>query len=431
MANAADLKNLSDLINLSIGISGMTLTLLGVLVAILYRPLDWVTRRYFLCFFSILVLYTSTIFITQVVGDRPDTRLVLKISLFLESLASSVLMPVLTVYLLHLCGESWRKSRLFRVILGMWLVYAALLIYTQFSETIYYYDPEGIYHRGPLYPLLLVPPVLIMAVNLAGLWRRRVWLNQKQYTALLIYLLLPAVGMVMQIFFYGILSIALCTVAAALVMLVFLLVDQQEQFIRQTEENAQKEFDIRILQMRPHFIYNALTSIYYITEADTEKGLGVLRDFAIYLRRVFDNVTQRKPIPFKEELEHTRAYLSVETVRFEGQLKVVLDTPHTDFLLPPLTLQPIVENAVKHGMDPETELLTVIIRTRAVNGGSEITVENDGADFVPMLEGEEGVGLASTGVRLRRMCGGNLKIAPRDGGGTIVTMWIPDEKRGK
>lgn len=420
--------NGTHLINLSIGISGMTMTALGLLATAFYRPIDRVTRRYFSWFFSILIVYTATIFVTQVVGDRPETRLILKIGLFVESLSSSMLMPALTVYLLHLCGEDWRRSRLLRLTLGIWLAYAALLVYTQFSQAIYYYDPAGIYHRGPLYPLLLVPPVLIMAVNLAGLWRRRVWLTRKQHTALMVYLLVPAAGMLVQMFFYGVLAIALGTVVAALVMLVFLLGDQQEQFIRQTEENAQKEFDIRILQMRPHFIYNALTSIYYITEADTEKGLGVLRDFTTYLRRVFSNVTLREPIPFEEELEHTRAYLSVEQARFEGQLAVVLDTPHTGFRMPPLTLQPIVENAVKHGMDPETELLTLVIRTRAAEDGSEITVENDGAEFVSISEGDEGggVGLASTEARLRRMCGGSLKIAPRKGGGAVVTVWIPN-----
>ena len=415
-----------DILNLSIGISGMTMTALSLLVTVFYRPLDRATRQYFAWFFSILVVYTASIFVTQVVGSSAETRLTQKVGLFLESLSSSLLMPALTVYLLHLCGEDWRRSRLLRVTVGIWLAYVILLVYTQFSETIYYYDPAGVYHRGPMYPLLLIPPVLIMAVNLVALWRRRVWLTRKQHTALLVYLLVPAAGMLVQMFFYGPLTIAIGTVVAALVMLVSLLSDQQEQFVRQVEENAQKEFDIRILQMRPHFIYNALTSIYYITEADPEKGRGVLRDFTVYLRRMFDNVTRREPIPFPEELEHTLAYLSVEQARFEGQLAVVLDAPHTGFRLPPLTLQPVVENAVKHGMDPETELLTIVIRTRAASGGSEITVENDGADFTPPLEGEEGVGLASTEARLRRMCGGSLKIVPRDGGGTVVTLWIPD-----
>ena len=181
--------------------------------------------------------------------------------------------------------------------------------------------------------------------------------------------------------------------------------------------------------MRPHFIYNAMTSIYYITEENPQKGLKVIRDFTVYLRKVFNSVTKREPIPFEEELEHTRAYLSVEQARFEDKLAVTFDTPHTDFRLPPLTLQPIVENAVKHGMDPEIDRMSVVIRTRSLDGGSEIVVENDGTDFIPITDGAEGVGLGSTRDRVARMCGGRRDIAPRDGGGAVVTLWIPEYER--
>lgn len=222
------------------------------------------------------------------------------------------------------------------------------------------------------------------------------------------------------------LTIAIGTVVSALVMFLVLLSDQQEIFVRQTEENARKEFDIRILQMRPHFIYNALASIYYITQGNPKQGLKVILDFTIYLRKVFNSVTKREPIPFEEELEHTRAYLAVEQARFEDKLNVVFDTPYTDFCLPPLTLQPIVENAVKHGMDPEIDQLTVIIRTRKTQGGSEIIVEDDGADFLPPDDAEAGVGLTSTRLRLERMCKGTLNISLREGGGAVATLRIPD-----
>ena len=416
----------ADLVNLSIGISGLTLSVLGLLVTAFYRPLDRLTRWYCACVFAILVVFTATITADQVLNFPPEMRFVLKAGLLLESLLPSLLMPIFAIYLLQLCGENWRSSGLFRAVMGIWLIYVILLSYTQFSDIIYYFDSSGAYHRGPLYPLLLVPTVLAMGLNLWGLWRRRSWLSRKQLTALLVHLLVPMAGMLIQMFLFGVLSVALSTVVAAWVMLVFLLVDQKEQFIRQIEENTRKEFDIRILQMRPHFIYNALTSIYYIIDEDPEKGRRVLRDFTAYLRGVFDNVVKRERIPFLEELEHTRAYLSIEKARFEGQLSVVIDTPHTDFRLPPLTLQPIVENAVKHGMDPETELLTIVVRSRAADGGSEITVENDGADFVPASGKEEGLGLANTQLRLQQMCQGTLKIAPREGGGTVVTLWIPD-----
>ena len=349
-------------------------------------------------------------------------------SIFLESLSSSLLMPLLTAYLLHLSGEKWRKSVLLNAVGALWFVYLALLVYTQFSTAIYTIDSAGVYERGPWYPVLLAPPALILALNLWGLFRRWNKLDKKQRIALLVYLVVPLLCTLIQMLFYGLLTIAIGTVASALFLFLFLflLSDQQEIFVRQTEENARKEFDIRILQMRPHFIYNALASIYYITQGSPKKGLKVILDFTIYLRKVFNSVTKREPIPFAEELEHTRAYLAVEQARFEDKLNVVFDTPHTDFFLPPLTLQPIVENAVKHGMDPEIDQMTVTIRTRKTEAGSEIIVEDDGADFVPLDDGEEGVGLTSTRLRLERMCGGTLDISLREGGGATAILHIPN-----
>ena len=415
-----------DFVNLSIGIAGLTMSALGLLVTLIYRPVDHVMRQYFLLFFSLLIVYTGSIFVGQIVAFFENPGLVMRGSVFFESLSSSLLMPLLTAYLLHMSGEKWRKSALFNAIAGLWFVYFALLVYTQFSSGIYTIDSAGVYQRGPWYPVLLVPPALILALNLWGLLRQWNKLHAKQRAALLVYLMVPLLCTVIQMLFYGLLTIAIGTVASALVMFLVLLSDQQEMFVRQTEENACKEFDIRILQMRPHFIYNALASIYYITQDNPKQGLKVILNFSVYLRKVFNSVTKREPIPFEEELEHTRAYLAVEQARFEDKLSVTFDTPHTDFLLPPLTLQPIVENAVKHGMDPEIERLNVTVRTRKTEAGSEITVEDDGADFLPLNDAEEGVGLASTRLRLERMCGGTLNIAPRQGGGAVATLRIPE-----
>ena len=414
-------------VNLSVGIAGLTMTVLGLLVTVGYRPVDHVMRQYFLLFFSLLIVYTGSIFVSQIADHLENPRLVMQGSVFLESLSSSLLMPLLTAYLLHLSGEKWRKSTLFDTIAALWLVYFALLVYTQFSSAIYTIDDAGVYRRGLWYPALLVPPALILALNLWGLFRRKAKLDMKQWAALLVYLVVPLLCTLIQMLFYGLLVIAIGTVASALVMFLFLLSDQQETFIRQAEENARKEFDIHILQMRPHFIYNALASIYYITQENQKEGLKVILDFTIYLRKVFNSVTKREPIPFEEELEHTRAYLAVEQARFEDKLNVIFDTPHTDFRLPPLTLQPIVENAVKHGMDPEIDQMTVIVRTRKVEGGSEIIVEDDGVDFLPTDDAEEGVGLASTRLRLERMCGGTLNFSLREGGGAVATLRIPDQ----
>ncbi len=102
------------------------------------------------------------------------------------------------------------------------------------------------------------------------------------------------------------------------------------------------------------------------------------------------------------------------------------DTPFIRFRLPPLTLQPIAENAVKHGIDPYAGPLHISIRTRQTSDGCEITVENNGAGFDPAANNDEPhIALNNIRQRLQMMCGGELTIAPRNGGGTMVKVTIP------
>ena len=418
-----------DFTNLTVGIAGLTITVLGLLGTLIYRPLDRTTRQFFILVFSLLIVYTGSIFVFQA-ADFLLFPSIKKPSVFLESLSSALIMPVLTAYMLHLSGESWRKSRLFTAVAVLLAVYVVMLVYTQFSSTIYTVDSNGVYQRGPWYPVLLVPIALIMALNLWGLVRRWGKLNKKQRAALLVYMLVPLICTLIQMLFYGLLTIAVGTVLAALVMFVVLLKDQQESFIRQTEENARKEFGIRILQMRPHFIYNTLTSIYCLCRQDAKKAQQAILDFTTYLRRNFTAIVKEEPVPFAEELEHTRAYLAVEQARFQDRLLVEFEISVTMFRLPPLTLQPIVENAVKHGLDPELEPLFISVSTRQTEDGFEITVNDSGPGYTPADDDEPHIALANIRERLKIMCGGELTISGRDCGGTVVTIRIPADTAG-
>ena len=204
-----------------------------------------------------------------------------------------------------------------------------------------------------------------------------------------------------------------------------ILYDQIEQHMSQQREIAHQRASIMVLQMRPHFIYNAMTSIYYLCAKDSKKAQQVTMDFTAYLRKNFTAIASESTVPFSDELEHTRAYLAVEQVQFEDGLLVDYDTPHKEFRLPPLTLQPIVENAVKHGMDPEYAPLHISIRTRETDSGSEITVEDNGPGFAPADDCEPHIALENIRQRLEMMCNGKMTIRPREGGGTVVTVTIP------
>ena len=213
-----------------------------------------------------------------------------------------------------------------------------------------------------------------------------------------------------------------------LAMELMLLVDQGKRYIKQKEEIADQKVRLAVLQMRPHFIYNTMTSIYCLIEQDAPKAQQVTLDFTNYLRKNFTAIAKEETIPFTEELEHTRAYLAVEQVRFKGKLFVEFDMPYTNFRLPPLTLQPIVENAVKHGVDPDLDPLYITVRTREDKQGAEITVEDTGPGFGLNDNNEPHIALGNIRERLEMMCNGELTISEREGGGTVIRIIISNKQ---
>lgn len=110
---------------------------------------------------------------------------------------------------------------------------------------------------------------------------------------------------------------------------------------------------------------------------------------------------------------------------YDSKLTVEYDTDYITFRLPPLTLQPIVENSVKHGIGKTHKPERIFICSRAVEGGAEIVVEDDGTKYEPAPDGKVHIGLENIRERLQMMCGGTLSIAPRASGGTVVTVFVP------
>jgi len=246
--------------------------------------------------------------------------------------------------------------------------------------------------------------------------------------ALLVYLIPMSVAIIIHMFILVDLFVVFGMALFVIIMFGLILSDNMEQYMRQQREIANQRANVMVLQMRPHFIYNTMMTFYYLCKQDSDKAQQVTLDFTNYLRNNFAAIASEEPIPFSDELKHTQAYLAVEQAQHEGRLFVEYDTPHTLFRVPPLTLQPLVENAVKHGMDPTGDPLHIYVKTRKTNSGSEIVVENDGPDFNPADDNEPHIALNNIRQRLEMMCNGTLTISPRDGGGTVVTVLIPQVK---
>jgi len=409
------------LANFTIVVNGLVFSLLGLLLTVFLRRTNFESRGFFLVLFSLLVGCTASEFVCAL----SRSTLLSRVTLFLSSLFSSLLIPPFSLHLLRCTGKSWRSSWLFCTVAALWAAYFVLLVLTQFTNVIYYYTPDNVYHRGPWYLLLLVPPTLMMAVNLIGLYCSRSALTPRQRLAFLSYFLVPMVCMVLQMFFYGLLLIALGMSVGIMLMFIFLLSDQVDRSLRQAEENARQQASIYVLQMRPHFIYNTLMSIYYLCKKDADKAQQVILDFSRYLKKNFTAIVSEDVIPFTEELEHTRAYLAVEKARHEDKLFVEFDTPVTMFRLPPLTLQPIVENSVKYGVSPGLDPLYVSVSTQKSEDGITVLVDDTGPGYVQPKDKEPHIALENIRKRLEITCNGTLEIEPRKDGGTRIIIFLP------
>ena len=416
----------SEVFYFSIISAAMLLCALGLWFTAIIPGIDRWSKRFFLRYFSVFMLCCFMGFIELAFVNRSLSSQAYYYYMIAECLVLSLPLPMLTVYLTHCCGENARSSKLLQTVYALWTVYLVVLISAVFVKGYTSVTPDGQFSRGPLYPLILLPLIAILLLNLAGTIRRRKQLPRKTFFSFLVAVVPITAAMFVQLFIDVFPVIDVCYVLSALSMYGFALSDQIEQDRRRQLEIANQRASVMVLQMRPHFIYNTLMSIYCLCDQDPQKARQVTMDFTDYLRKNFNAVASDSTIPFTAELEHTRAYLAVEQAQFEDMLLVEYDTPVTHFRLPPLTLQPLVENAVKHGMNPYAGPLHVSVRTRRTDAGVEVIVEDNGPGFDPDDESKPHTSLANIRQRLEMMCGGSLAIHPRDGGGTVVTITIPD-----
>ena len=185
-------------------------------------------------------------------------------------------------------------------------------------------------------------------------------------------------------------------------------------------------------QMQPHFIFNTLNTIYHLCEFDPKLARSTIDSFSTYLRNNIDNLDRREMIHFDKEFSFVKAYLDIEKVRFDDELQITLDLPITNFKLPVLSMQPIVENAVKHGTSKKKGCSTLSISTRETDTCYEIEIRDTGVGFdtsaLPSDEHKH-IGISNVRQRLKQLCDGTLTLESEIGQGTTAVIRIP--KKGE
>ena len=181
-------------------------------------------------------------------------------------------------------------------------------------------------------------------------------------------------------------------------------------------------------QIRPHFIYNTLGSIEQLCSLDPPKAGELVHNFAKYLRGNFGELDNSKPILMSREMEHVHYYISIENVRFPD-MTFTFEMNSGDFHIPALTIQPLVENAVKHGLMKLPKGGTIHVVSYETDEHYCVSVEDDGVGFDTgiLLDDRKHVGIRNIRGRLKAMVNGTLEIESNVGVGTKVLIKIPKE----
>ena len=310
-----------------------------------------------------------------------------------------------------------------------------------FGTAYLWFDEAGVMHYGPLYPyFILYSFVLLMLETIYPLWHAKS-LGLGSAVTLASYSAVVLLASPLQMTLEAAPILLAETLALTLIYAVthgelgMRVAEQKEQLLKAQLEAEQARISVMLSQIQPHFMFNVLNTIYHLCEMDAGLAQQAVGDFSEYLRGNIDALRRSSPVPFDVEMKNVRSYLALEKLRFEDELSVVYDLRATAFMLPMLTIQPMVENAVKHGICKKRGGGTLRIATQELENAFEISVTDDGVGFdtdAPHADdGREHIGILATRQRLHEFCGGTLTIDSRPGEGTQAVIRIPKVHEGE
>ena len=315
----------------------------------------------------------------------------------------------------------------------VWVVVGvnALLHMTAFFSGLVFYIEDNIYVEGPLKATCLVFSLGLLVYHVAAVIyefrteKKRVTLIPLILTAFEMLGILVDIGRYFDVTHW----VDYVTIAAVeccmfyYLWLHFIFVQRYQKAIL-----AEQHFKTMISQLQPHFIYNTLSAISVI-DGMPKKAEQAILDFSQYLRRNLEVMTSSELVPFEKELEHVKKYVELEQIRFGEKIRVTYEINASDFRLPPLAVQMLVENAIKHGITQKDGGGTVRISSERAGNDYVVTVQDDGVGFdtEKPITGSH-FGLNNIRKRLEYTVGGTLTVVSEKGKGTTAKITVSAKK---
>ncbi|MBO6157961.1 MAG: histidine kinase [Firmicutes bacterium] len=309
------------------------------------------------------------------------------------------------------------------------VVFNALMYATAFFSSITFtYNENGNFIRGPLgYLCHIISTLLLFWLVLDS--SKNYW-NERRHEALIPIFcsLIILISVILDSVLYDREIISFLTVAVVNAC-VFFYIWLHLQFVREHEQalKAEQRIQIMMTQIQPHFLYNTLSTIQALCRIDPEKASLMTERFGTYLRQNINFLDQPNLISIEKELEHTKVYTEIEMVRFP-HIRMDYQIDDKDFQIPALTIQPLVENAIRHGVRGMKDG-QIRVSTSYGEHVHKIVIQDNGSGFDPAgVKKAQGthIGLRNVRERLDSMVKGSMVIESAPGQGTAITILIPD-----
>lgn len=375
----------------------------------------------------------------MIAGDLPDwifptiasfpERIILSAATALYYVASAFVLYFFIRYImeyLQLTGRAKKVCLIYAMVLcGIQIVFALI---SPFTGSIFYVTTDG-YQRGPLFLISQFVPLFCYLLFMALIIIYRGKLLRREVIFFLLYIFISLGCGAVQMAMRGIAIVNAGVTIATLIILMNVQFEHEVTMKEQERELAEHRIDIMLSQIQPHFLYNSLGAIYHLCESDPRTARKAIKNFSEFLRGNMESLKSREPIAFEAELNHAANYLYLEQQRFGDKLQVIYQITTEGFLIPPLTLQPLVENAVQHGVLNRRNGGTIVIRTEKTDECAVVMVFDNGvgmekAKGIHSLGDRAHIGISNVRSRLKEMMGGTLDIES-SGEGTTAIIRIP------
>ncbi len=375
----------------------------------------------------------------------PVVHSILIASNYISILCNAFLPVAVMAYTVYSVEKEYRTHRMLLIVTGIGAFNGLFYMIAQSRSFIFSIDPvTNLYHRGAGFGIWSALILLETAGTIVYLTIKREHIEKRRFIAIMSFVILPLIASVLQIFIYGFSLSNIAIIIASAILFGQAVNSNTRTLVEQTLfiENQEKILEdlrtqIALSQIKPHFLYNALNSIYVLCDQDPPKAKKLINNLSEYLRTDIGSIGTGKTIPFEKELDHTNVYLEIEKARFGDRFVVEYDIEVTDFNIPPLTIQPLVENAVKHGVCKKSpsDPGVITIRTEQGYGFVKIIIADNGVGFdlaeynAMDKSSTDKIGIANVRDRLKILENSEMNVFSEPGKGTRVEIIIPNKDK--